>query len=99
MDDAHVANGRARRQIVLSGLPSKTTDDVVQAACVPYGEIGAVRIMGTSATVTFEDAHDANEARRNLHRAELFGRTIRVQMAGPTTSSPDGEKRKRARPT
>ena len=53
----------------------------MRAAFVPYGDIAAVRVGARSATVTFEEADDALEARRNLDRAELYGRVIRVRWA------------------
>lgn len=70
---------------------NQVTEEALHAAFVPYGDILEVHIarngVGKSkgfGFVTFELKTDAEEAKDNLHDAELFGKRIRVQNARPT---------------
>lgn len=70
---------------------SKVNEEALHAAFIPYGDILEVFIarngVGKSkgfGFVTFELRADAEEAKDNLHDAELFGKRIRVQYARPS---------------
>ena len=66
-------------------------EKVIRAAFIPFGDISEVQIPQDYATekhrgfafIDFELPEDAQAAIDNMHDAELFGRTLRVNLAKP----------------
>uniref|UniRef100_A0A8D1I3T7 Peptidyl-prolyl cis-trans isomerase E n=1 Tax=Sus scrofa TaxID=9823 RepID=A0A8D1I3T7_PIG len=76
---------------VLRGLAEEVDDKVLHAAFIPFGDITDIQIPLDYETekhrgfafVEFELAEDAAAAIDNMNESELFGRTIRVNLAKP----------------
>lgn len=71
-------------------MPEEVTEDILKAAFLPFGDIKSVEIpldhrgvRRDFGFVTFDDVDDADAAIDNMHRSELFGRTIIVSEAKP----------------
>lgn len=90
-----MANSVNKRMLYVGGLAEEVDEKVLQAAFLPFGDIMEVQIPLDFETqahkgfgfVEFEAAEDARAAMDNMHEAELFGRTIRVNVAKPTVGS------------
>jgi len=80
-----------KRTVYVGGLAEEVELDVVKAAFIPFGDINDVQMPldydsqkhRGFAFVEFELAEDAAAAIDNMNDSELFGRTIRVNMARP----------------
>ena len=74
----------ARRRLYVGGLQEYVDEQILYEAFLPFGEVEKVEIPNDEGRpkgfgfVLFEDEDDAKEAIENMHRAELFGRTLTV---------------------
>ncbi|KAL4707651.1 hypothetical protein ACJJTC_007001 [Scirpophaga incertulas] len=81
----------SKRTVYVGGLAEEVDDKVLNAAFVPFGDLVDVQIPidyesekhRGFAFVEFENAEDAAAAIDNMNDSELFGRTIRVNIAAP----------------
>jgi RNA recognition motif-containing protein len=77
------------KKLFVGSLSWDTTDDGLQAAFSPYGEISEAIVISDRYTgrsrgfgfVTFNDDEAADKAIEALNGTELDGRTIRVDVA------------------
>ena len=75
----------------LGGLAEEVTEKVLRAAFIPFGDISEVQIPIDYSTekhrgfafIEYELPEDAQAAIDNMHDSELFGRTLRVNLAKP----------------
>lgn len=82
-----------KRLLYVGGLSEEVDQTVVHAAFVPFGDLVDVNLPIDFATqkhrgfafVEFESAEDASDAIDNMNEAEIFGRTIKVNIAKPNT--------------
>ena len=89
---------KSKRTLFVGGIyDEKVTEEILQAAFIPFGDIKSVSIprdytkdKNSNSSgyrgygfVEFEDAEDAADAMDNMDGAELFGRTIEVSIARP----------------
>lgn len=80
-----------KRIVYVGGIPEDVDEKVLHAAFIPFGDIMDIQIPLDYETekhrgfafVEFELAEDAAAAIDNLNESELFGRTIRVNLAKP----------------
>nr|DAZ86630.1 TPA_inf: venom-related protein PPI [Conus judaeus] len=80
-----------KRMVYVGGLAEEVDDKVLHAAFLPFGDIVDVQIPLDYETekhrgfafIEFELAEDAAAAIDNMNESELFGRTIRVNLAKP----------------
>ncbi|CAG7786062.1 unnamed protein product [Allacma fusca] len=80
-----------KRTVYVGGLADEVDVDVIKAAFIPFGDINDVQIPldyesqrhRGFAFVEFESNEDAAAAIDNMNDSELFGRTIRVNLARP----------------
>lgn len=80
-----------KRTVYVGGLAEEVDEKVLHAAFIPFGDIMDVQIPLDYETekhrgfafVEFESAEDAAAAIDNMNDSELFGRTIRVNLAKP----------------
>lgn len=80
-----------KRVVYVGGLAEEVDEKVLHAAFIPFGDITDVQIPMDYSTqkhrgfgfVEFEFAEDGAAAIDNMNEAELFGRTIRVNLAKP----------------
>ncbi|XP_019874383.1 peptidyl-prolyl cis-trans isomerase E [Aethina tumida] len=80
-----------KRTIYVGGLAEEVDEKVLNAAFIPFGDIVDVQIPLDYETekhrgfafIEFENAEDAAAAIDNMNDSELFGRTIRVNLAKP----------------
>ncbi|KAK7099691.1 peptidyl-prolyl cis-trans isomerase E-like [Littorina saxatilis] len=80
-----------KRMVYVGGLAEEVDDKVLHAAFLPFGDIVDVQIPVDYETekhrgfafVEFELAEDASASIDNMNESELFGRTIRVNLAKP----------------
>ncbi|XP_043199377.1 peptidyl-prolyl cis-trans isomerase E-like isoform X3 [Amphibalanus amphitrite] len=83
--------GAQKRTVYVGGLADEVTEEVLQGAFIPFGDIQDIQIPLDYETekhrgfafVEFEQNEDAAAAVDNMHESELFGRTIRVNLARP----------------
>lgn len=81
-----------KRILYVGGLAEEVTDKIILAAFQPFGDIVDINlpVEFTSqkhrgfAFVEFESAEDAADAIDNMNEAEIYGRTIRVNIAKPS---------------
>ncbi|KAJ0181398.1 hypothetical protein K1T71_003483 [Dendrolimus kikuchii] len=81
----------SKRTIYVGGLAEEVDEKVLNAAFVPFGDLVDVQIPldyesekhRGFAFIEFENAEDAAAAIDNMNDSELFGRTIRVNIAAP----------------
>ncbi|XP_044270232.1 peptidyl-prolyl cis-trans isomerase E [Tribolium madens] len=81
----------SKRTIYVGGLAEEVDDKVLNAAFIPFGDIVDIQIPLDYETekhrgfafIEFESAEDAAAAIDNMNDSELFGRTIRVNLAKP----------------
>eukprot|EP00698_Gefionella_okellyi_P005967 TRINITY_DN153_c0_g1_i1.p2 TRINITY_DN153_c0_g1~~TRINITY_DN153_c0_g1_i1.p2 ORF type:complete len:115 (-),score=20.29 TRINITY_DN153_c0_g1_i1:162-506(-) len=85
-----------KRMLFVGGLDDEVNAEILKAAFIPFGEIADINFPVDNATgkprgfafLEFEDAHDAAAAVDNMHGAELFGKTLAVNLARtPAVSS------------
>lgn len=80
-----------KRMVYVGGLAEEVDEKVLHAAFIPFGDITDVQIPMDYTTqkhrgfgfVEFEFAEDAAAAIDNMNESELFGRTVRVNIAKP----------------
>ncbi|RZF36762.1 hypothetical protein LSTR_LSTR005075 [Laodelphax striatellus] len=80
-----------KRTVYVGGLAEEVDEKVLHAAFIPFGDIVDVQIPLDYETekhrgfsfIEFELAEDAAAAIDNMNDSELFGRTIRVNLAKP----------------
>ena len=80
-----------KRVVYVGGLAEEVGEKVLQAAFIPFGDITDITIPLDYTTqkhrgfafVEFELVEDAAAAIDNMNESELFGRTIRVNVARP----------------
>lgn len=80
-----------KRTIYVGGLAEEVDDKVLNAAFIPFGDIVDIQTPldyesekhRGFAFIEFENAEDAAAAIDNMNDSELFGRTIRVNLAKP----------------
>ncbi|GAB1605918.1 hypothetical protein Ahia01_000874200 [Argonauta hians] len=80
-----------KRVVYVGGLAEEVDETVLQAAFIPFGDIVYIQIPLDYETekhrgfafVEFESPEDAAAAIDNMNDSELFGRTIRVNLAKP----------------
>lgn len=80
-----------KRIVYVGGLAEEVDEKVLHAAFIPFGDITDVQIPQDYSTqkhrgfgfVEFEFAEDAAAAIDNMNESELFGRTVRVNIAKP----------------
>ncbi|XP_048006058.1 peptidyl-prolyl cis-trans isomerase [Leguminivora glycinivorella] len=81
----------SKRTIYVGGLSEEVNEKILNAAFVPFGELVDVQIPLDYETekhrgfafIEFENAEDALAAIDNMNDSELFGRTVRVNIAAP----------------
>ena len=81
-----------KRILYVGGLADEVDEKVVLAAFQPFGDVVDVNLPPDFATqkhrgfafVQFESAEDAADAIDNMNEAEIYGRTIRVNIAKPS---------------
>lgn len=81
----------SKRVVYVGGLAEEVDEKVLHAAFIPFGDLVDVQIPLDYETekhrgfafVEFEQAEDAAAAIDNMNDSELFGRTIRVNIAKP----------------
>lgn len=81
----------SKRIVYVGGLAEEVDEKVLHAAFIPFGDVIDVQIPLDYETqkhrgfafVEFEQAEDAVAAIDNMNDSELFGRTIRVNVAKP----------------
>lgn len=81
----------SKRTVYVGGLAEEVDEKVLNAAFIPFGDIIDVQIPldyesekhRGFAFIEFENAEDAAAAIDNMNDSELFGRTIRVNLAKP----------------
>jgi len=77
--------------LYVGGLAEEVTIDIVRAAFLPFGKLRDINIPldyesethRGFAFVDFESAEDAAAAMDNMHESELYGRTLRCNIAKP----------------
>lgn len=80
-----------KRTIYVGGLADEVDEKVLNAAFIPFGDVVDVQIPldyesekhRGFAFIEFESAEDAAAAIDNMNDSELFGRTVRVNLAKP----------------
>ncbi|KAJ2449761.1 hypothetical protein EV183_004707 [Coemansia sp. RSA 2336] len=81
-----------KRMIFVSGLDPEVDEQNLHAVFITFGEIVQVMLPPDPSSsnrhrgfgfVEFEEEEDAKEAIKNMHNAELFGRTLAVRHARP----------------
>lgn len=86
-----IFNMANKRMVYVGGLAEDVDEKVLHAAFIPFGDITDVQIPMDYSNqkhrgfgfVEFELAEDAAAAIDNMNESELFGRTIRVNIAKP----------------
>ncbi|KAG8192787.1 hypothetical protein JTE90_019105 [Oedothorax gibbosus] len=84
-------SSNTKRTVYVGGLAEEVNKDIIHAAFIPFGEIIDIQIPLDYETqkhrgfsfVEFEAAEEAAAAIDNMNDSELFGRTIRVNLAKP----------------
>merc|ERR1719278_998488 len=86
------ANSRSQKKtIYVGGLNEDVDEKVIRAAFIPFGELSEVQLPIDYQTekhrgfafVDYELPEDAQAAIDNMNDSELFGRTLRVNIAKP----------------
>ncbi|KAG0054432.1 hypothetical protein BGZ83_011226 [Gryganskiella cystojenkinii] len=86
------ARDSSKSTLYIGGLDEQVTTQVLHAAFIPFGEITQIEIPPDPTStaphrgfgfVEFEFPADAEAAQDNMHLSELFGRTIKVNLAKP----------------
>ncbi|KAF9309506.1 hypothetical protein BKA57DRAFT_474068 [Linnemannia elongata] len=85
--------------LFVGGLDEQVTPQILHAAFIPFGDITQIEIPSDPTSnaphrgfgfVEFDLAVDAQAAQDNMHLSELFGRTIKVNLAKPGKGGPGG---------
>eukprot|EP00930_Biecheleria_cincta_P099967 TRINITY_DN91580_c0_g1_i1.p1 TRINITY_DN91580_c0_g1~~TRINITY_DN91580_c0_g1_i1.p1 ORF type:complete len:125 (+),score=34.41 TRINITY_DN91580_c0_g1_i1:132-506(+) len=88
-----------KRTVYVGGLHDEVDRKVLEAAFLPFGDLKTVEIPVDMKTgqhrgfgfVEFMEIEDAEAAIDNMHDAELFGRTLRVNIARAPSNKPSTE--------
>lgn len=80
-----------KRVLYCGGLSDEVNEKIIEAAFIPFGDIIDVNLPIDFSTqkhrgfafVEFESAEDASNAIDNMNDSEIFGKTIRVNIAKP----------------
>ena len=80
-----------KRMIYVGGLPDEVDEKFLHAAFIPFGDIVDVNLPidfssqkhRGFAFIEFESAEDAEYAIDNMNDSEIFGKTIKVNIAKP----------------
>ena len=80
-----------KRVVYCGGLSEEVDEKIIQAAFIPFGDIIDVNLPIDFSTqkhrgfafIEFESAEDANNAIDNMNDSEIYGKTIRVNIAKP----------------
>ncbi|RUS90556.1 hypothetical protein EGW08_001644 [Elysia chlorotica] len=80
-----------KRLVYVGGCAEEVDDKILHSAFIPFGEIVDIQMPLDYETekhrgfgfIEFESAEDAAHAIDNMNDSELFGRTIRVNLAKP----------------
>ncbi|XP_050433232.1 peptidyl-prolyl cis-trans isomerase E [Adelges cooleyi] len=91
MNDSDTYKSYLKRTVYIGGLAEEVDDKVLRSAFIPFGDIVDVQIPldyesekhRGFAFVEFEQPEDALDAIDNMNESEIFGRTIRVNLAKP----------------
>ena len=86
-----VPPSQGKKTIYCGGLAEEVDEKVVRAAFIPFGDLVDVQIPLDYETekhrgfafVEFELQEDAQSAIENMNDSELYGRTLRVNLAKP----------------
>lgn len=81
----------SKRMLYVGGIAEEVTIDIIKAAFLPFGKIRDINIPMDHesethrgfAFVDFDSAEDAAAAIDNMHESELYGRTLRCNIAKP----------------
>merc|ERR1719272_2651578 len=92
-------NSILKRTIYVGGLEDTVDRKVLEAAFRPFGDVKSAEIPVDFQSgkhkgfgfVEYLDAEDAETAIDNMHHAELYGRTLRVNLARAPTNKPGTE--------
>ncbi len=84
-----MSQSTSRKALYVGGLDPAVTESTLRAAFIPFGPIQSIDLpmdyaAGTHkgyAFLEFVDAEDASEAIYNMDGAELFGKTLVVNVA------------------
>ncbi|KAG0075843.1 hypothetical protein BGZ93_007146 [Podila epicladia] len=91
------ARDSAKSTLYVGGLDDQVTSQVLHAAFIPFGEITQIEIPPDPTSmsphrgfgfVEFDLPADAQAALDNMHLSELFGKTIKVNLAKPLKGGP-----------
>ncbi|KAK3821522.1 MAG: hypothetical protein J3Q66DRAFT_398551 [Benniella sp.] len=86
------AKDSAKSTLYIGGLDDQVTPQVLHAAFIPFGEITHIEIPPDPTStaphrgfgfIEFDLPADALAAQDNMHLSELFGKTIKVNLARP----------------
>lgn len=80
-----------KKLLYVGGLAEEVDEKTVQAAFIPFGDLVEVNLPIDYETqkhrgfafVEYESVQDAADAMDNMNEAEIFGRTIKVNIAKP----------------
>jgi len=94
--------GMLKRTLYVGGLEENVDKNVLQAAFNPFGEVKTCEIPVDQKTgnhrgfgfVEFFEVDDAQAAIDNMNDAELYGRTLRVNLAKAPSNKPSAESTK-----
>ncbi|CBZ53978.1 putative peptidyl-prolyl cis-trans isomerase E [Neospora caninum Liverpool] len=86
---ANTGEERLKRTLYVGGLAEEVEEEVLRAAFLPFGDIKQLEIPKDKTTglhrgfgfIEFEEEDDAKEAMENMDNAELYGRTLRVNLS------------------
>ena len=92
---------RLKATVYVGGLDHAVSEDILNAAFLPFGEIVEVSLPKPDVPIStephrgfgyveFELPADAKEAIDNMDQSELFGRVIKVAQAKPQKESNEG---------
>ncbi|GJJ72404.1 hypothetical protein EMPS_04761 [Entomortierella parvispora] len=86
------ARDSSKSTLYIGGLDDQVTTQVLHAAFIPFGEITQIEIPPDPSStaphrgfgfIEFDLPADALAAQDNMHLSELFGKTIKVNLAKP----------------
>ncbi|KAF9430949.1 hypothetical protein BGZ94_001695 [Podila epigama] len=86
------ARDSAKSTLYIGGLDDQVTTQILHAAFIPFGEITQIEIPPDPTSmaphrgfgfIEFDLPADAQAALDNMHLSELFGKTIKVNLAKP----------------
>merc|ERR1711953_1155935 len=91
LTDQKMTPGQNKKLLYIGGLAEEVDEKMLHAAFIPFGDIIDITIPLDFETeahrgfafVEFEDVADAAAAMDNMDEAELFGRTLKVNIARP----------------